>query len=48
LRRELDKAQQCLATTEAALTIMGKAHEILMNTYRELVAVDVPTRAATL
>ena len=29
LRRELDKAQQRLATTEVALTIMGKAHELL-------------------
>lgn len=29
LRRELDKAQQQLATTEVALTIMGKAHELL-------------------
>ena len=28
LRRELDKAQQRLATTEVALTIMGKAHEL--------------------
>src|SRR5450830_163286 len=29
LRRELDKPQQRLATTEVALTIMGKAHELL-------------------
>ena len=29
LRRELDKTQQRLATTEVALTIMGKAHELL-------------------
>lgn len=29
LRRQLDKAQQRLATTEVALTIMGKAHELL-------------------
>jgi transposase-like protein len=29
LRRELDKAEQRLATTEVALTIMGKAHELL-------------------
>lgn len=29
LRRQLDKAEQRLATTEVALTIMGKAHELL-------------------
>ena len=29
LRRELDRAEQRLATTEVALTIMGKAHELL-------------------
>ena len=29
LRRELDKTQQRLATTEVALTIMGKARELL-------------------
>ncbi len=29
LRRQLDTAQQRLATTEVALTIMGKAHELL-------------------
>lgn len=29
LRRQLDKAEQQLATTEVALTIMGKAHELL-------------------
>ncbi len=29
LRRQLDQAEQRLATTEVALTIMGKAHELL-------------------
>ena len=29
LRRQLDKAERRLATTEAALGIMGKAHELL-------------------
>ena len=29
LRRQLDKAERRLATTEAALEIMGKAHEFL-------------------
>jgi len=29
LRRQLDKAERRLATTEAALVIMGKAHELL-------------------
>lgn len=29
LRRQLAKAEQRLATTEVALTIMGKAHELL-------------------
>ena len=29
LRRQLGKAEQRLATTEVALTIMGKAHELL-------------------
>ena len=29
LRRQLDKAEQRLATTEVALTIMGRAHELL-------------------
>lgn len=29
LRRQLDKAEQRLSTTEVALTIMGKAHELL-------------------
>lgn len=29
LRRQLEKAEQRLATTEVALTIMGKAHELL-------------------
>jgi transposase-like protein len=29
LRRELDKAERRLATTQAALVIMGKAHELL-------------------
>ena len=29
LRRELDRAQRRLATTETALTIMGKAHALL-------------------
>lgn len=31
LRRQLDQAEQRLATTEVALTIMGKAHELLEN-----------------
>jgi len=29
LRRQLDKAERRLATTEVALSIMGKAHELL-------------------
>jgi len=29
LRRQLDKAERRLATTEAALVIMGKAHDLL-------------------
>ena len=29
LRRQLDKAERRLVTTEAALVIMGKAHELL-------------------
>ena len=29
LRRQLDKAERRLATTEVALVIMGKAHELL-------------------
>jgi len=29
LRRELDRAERRLATTETALTIMGKAHALL-------------------
>jgi len=29
LRRQLDKAERRLVTTEAALQIMGKAHELL-------------------
>jgi transposase len=29
LRRDLDRAEQRLATTESALTIMGKAHALL-------------------
>jgi len=29
LRRQLDKAERRLVTTEAALGIMGKAHELL-------------------
>jgi len=29
LRRQLAKCEQRLATTEVALTIMGKAHELL-------------------
>jgi transposase len=29
LRRQLDKAERRLVTTEAALEIMGKAHELL-------------------
>ena len=29
LRRQLDKAERRLATTQVALAIMGKAHELL-------------------
>ena len=29
LRRQLDKAERRLVTTEAALVIMGKAHDLL-------------------